>query len=142
VSGLKSQSSGPLDYRFVERPLNSGDPEVVEVVREQLEPGSSFCEITLADLDEAFRGLESPQVVIRRHAVSVLGDRSLGGKAAKQILPRLAVRLEDQDASVRRLALFSLAQWKAAARPYRDQMLRLKKDPDREVRIMATYVFE
>ncbi|WP_442510396.1 DUF4303 domain-containing protein [Novipirellula sp. SH528] len=142
VSGLKSQSSGPLDYRFAEKLLSSGDPEVVEVVEEQLKLGSSLCEIGLSDLDEAFRGLESSHLVIRWHAVSVLGDRSLGRKAAKQVLPILAKGLADQNATVRRLTLLSLAQWKAAAKPYHDQMLRLKEDPDREVRMVATYVFE
>lgn len=142
VSGLKSQSPGPLDYRFVERLLGTDDPEIIEVVQQELKPGSSLCEITVSDLAEAFRGLESPHAVIRCHAVSVLGDRGLGRKAAKQVMPTLSQRLEDPDASVRRLTLLSLSQWKVAAKPYHEQMLRLKEDPDREVRIMATYVFE
>ncbi len=131
-----------LDYRLVERLLGEGSEEVKALIVDAIKPGSSFDDIQVADIDEALRGLTSEHLAIRQHAVMLLGCRGLGSKASKRVLPELAKQLQDGNATIRRLALLSLNDWKSAAKPYRNQMWALKEDPDREVRMTATYVFE
>lgn len=147
ISGLgdgagSAFSTKPLDYGPLERLLQSPSAPTREVIDEWLKPGSSTMNLKPADVDEALRGLQSEHPVIRQHAVSVLGNRKLGRKLAKAILPALAERLEDDSPTVRRLTLLAMAEWKAAAKPYHEQMLRLKEDRVQDVRITATYVFE
>ena len=133
----------PLDYRPAERLLEMKSSSITSLVRSELQPGSSFIEITPSDVDEALRGLESKHAVIRQHAVCVLGERGLGKSVGKKVLPKLAKKLQDKVPNVRRLALLSLSYWKAAAKPYHAEMKKLQtEDPDRDVRICATYVFE
>ena len=130
----------PLDYQYVERLLAIKSASIRRQVEDELKPGSSKIRIALEDVDEALRGLASDELILRQHAVCVLGDRSLGVQCGKKILPALAERLNDSVANMRRLALLQLSNWKAAARPYRDQMKLLIKDKDDSVRKCACYV--
>jgi len=130
----------PLDYRLLERVFEKQCQECNRFAKKQLMPGVSFCQIKSADVDEAIRGLQSPHVVIRQHAVCVLGERSLGKAAAKRILPALVGSLSDPHPNVRRLALLSISDWKAAAKPYRGELRKLLKDSAAQVRSTAKYV--
>jgi HEAT repeat protein len=142
VSLLKSSSVAALDYRPAELLLNSGSEGIVSMVCEELAPGASFIDIKPPDIDEAIRGLKSEHVVIRQHAVCVLGDPGLGNAAAEVVLPALAERLEDEVPNVRRLALLSLSYWKGLAKPFHEEMRKRQQDEDADVRSTATYVFE
>ena len=139
---LKESSVSPLDYGPVEKLLNSGSAQVVKIVHEELAPGAALIEIKPPDVDEAMRGLRSEHAIIRQHAVQVLGARHLRHAASEIVLPALAERLQDDNADVRRLALLSLAEWKAAAKPYHDEMRKRMNDSDGLVRSTATYIFE
>ncbi|HCT79672.1 MAG TPA: hypothetical protein DGT23_24525 [Micromonosporaceae bacterium] len=105
-------SPRPLDYEPLESFL-SGYPEMALLLEKELAPGSSYCEITKPEVDEAIRGLSSPHALVRQHAVCVLGARRLGDAVGAHVIPRLA-RLEsaDPDPDVRRLAELSLSDWK------------------------------
>jgi HEAT repeat protein len=142
VSLLKENSVSPLDYRPVDELLNFGPEGVAEIVNEESEPGSSLIQIKPSDIGEALRGLQSDHIIVRQHAVRVLGDRSLGSEASKVVLPALAEQLEDDNADVRRLALLALSYWKSAAKPYHDEMRKRMRDNDGNVRATATYVLE
>jgi hypothetical protein len=127
----------PLDYRPLESLLAKKCPKCNRVTKEELRPGVSFCDIKTTDVDEAIRGLQSPHVIIRQHAVCVLGERSLGKPAAKTVLPALVNTLRDRHPNVRRLAILSLRDWKAAARPCLPEIRKLLKDKDPDVRYAA-----
>lgn len=146
VTGLKVSASErkpplALDYRHVERLLALKSPVIKRQLDKEIVPGSSLIEIVESDVDELLRGLESPHTVIRQHAVSVAGDRSLGKAAGKRLLPIIAESLNDPVANIRRLALLSLSYWKAAANPYHAQMKALQRDEDASVRQYARDVF-
>jgi hypothetical protein len=128
------QQPRALDYRPLEQLLEK--PGCKDKVRSLF---SGKCEISPADVEEALRGLESKHAVIREHAVSVLGERRLGPKAAARILPALVARLQDRSAMVRRLAILSLSRWKKAASPYRAEIRRLSKDPNVDVALASKY---
>ena len=130
----------PLDYQYAERLLAMRSASIRRQVADELKPGSSRIRIAPEDIEEALRGLASDELILRQHAVCVLGDRRLGVQCGKRILPALAERLNDSVANMRRLALLQLSNWKAAARPYRDQMKLLIKDKDASVRQCACYV--
>ena len=107
LTGLTVRASNcphpiPLDYRPAERLLAMKSAPITRLVTEELQPGSSFIEIKPTDVDEALRGLDSKHVVIRQHAVCVLGDRALGKAVGKVVLPKLAGRLYDKVPNVRR----------------------------------------
>ncbi len=123
-----------LDYRPLEQLLEK--PACKGKVRELY---SGNCHIDEGDVDEALRGLESKHTVIREHAVIVLGDRRLGGKLAIRILPAVAARLQDRSATVRRLAILSLSDWKKAAKPYVAEIRKLFKDPNADVAFNAKH---
>ncbi len=147
LTGLKVRASNcphpiPLDYRPAERLLEMNAAAVTEMVTEEIKPGSSLIEIKPSDVDEALRGLSSEHVVIRQHAVCVLGDRALGAAAGKVVLPRLAERLHDEVPNIRRLTLLALQSWKTAAKPFHEAMRKLQADKDRDIRFWAHYVFD
>lgn len=101
-----------LDYRPL-RDVNERWPAYVPALAEELKPGRGYCDITIDEVDEAIRGLASPHVVIRRHAVCILGERRLGATVARRVLPLLGQTVsQDPDAIVRRLALLSLLWWR------------------------------
>src|SRR5439155_8700943 len=84
-------------------------------------PGGGYCGITVDEVDEAIHGLTSRHAVIRRHAVCVLGERSLGAAVARRVLPLLCRTVsQDPDATVRRLAILSLLSWQKDSRRYAD----------------------
>ncbi|MFK7821469.1 MAG: HEAT repeat domain-containing protein [Planctomycetaceae bacterium] len=141
LRGLKSEEVPSLDYRHAERLLDLDDSAVTEAVNETLAPGSQMCELVEADLPELMRGLESQYPVIRWHAVRALNNR-LFKKSVKQVMPALAGMLDDNDATVRRMVLLSLAGWKSKAKPYHDVMRTLQNDPDPKVCDTAFYVFQ
>jgi hypothetical protein len=102
-----------LDYLPLEDFL-SGSPENAPKVADELKPGRSYCVISPAEVPKALRGTTSPYVLVRKHAVCVLGDRGLGDAAGRQVIPQLrAVAGTDPDSEVRRLAALSLQYWKA-----------------------------
>lgn len=55
----------------------------------KLTPGISYYTITVDEVDTAVLGLSSPHVIIRRHAVSVLGERQLGRAVGRRVWPLL-----------------------------------------------------
>ncbi len=147
VSGLKVGASDrktplPLDYSHVERLLAMNSPAIEARVIEELKPGGSFIDPKASDLDELIRGLNSPHVVIRQHAACVAGDRALGKAVGKKLLPVLAEKLTDPVPNVRRLTLLALSYWKSDAVPYHDEMKKLQKDKDPQVREYAYAVFD
>ncbi len=126
----------PLDYRPLEALLEKGsDYELIAA--KIVKPGSSFIEITRDDVDEAIRGMQSPHVLIRQHAVCVAGERKLGKAAGKKLLPAVVGCFQDDVANVRRLAILSLSDWKAAAKPWHDDARKLYNDPNSNVRMYA-----
>jgi hypothetical protein len=129
----------PLDYQPLADALEHR-PQYASALTELLRPGSGECKIRPGEVDEALRGLTSPHVLIRSHAVRVLGDRDLGPAAAPLVLSRLAtVAREDPDADMRRLAILSLLWWSNDARPYANVIRDARdNDPDPKVRDAAT----
>ncbi|TWT80547.1 hypothetical protein CA13_19920 [Planctomycetes bacterium CA13] len=130
-----------LDYRPVERLLEMKTAKITRLVNRELKPGSCFIQIRPSDVGEAIRGLDSRHTVVRQHAVCVLGERGLGKAVGEKALPKLAERLHDKVANVRRLTLLSLSYWKAAAKPYHAAMRKLQRDKDARVREYARHVF-
>jgi hypothetical protein len=103
----------PLDYRPLEDFLST-HPEVARKVAEELAPGTSYCVISAAEVPEALRGTTSLHLLVRKHAVCVLGERRLGETVGQAVIPRLrAIAEGDPDSEVRRLAGLSLQWWKA-----------------------------
>jgi hypothetical protein len=129
----------PLDYQSLTDVLEHR-PRYAPAVTERLRPGSGECTIRPGEVDEALRGLTSPHVLIRSHAVRILGDRDLGPAAAPRLLSRLAtVAREDPDPDTRRLAILSLQRWSNDARPYAHVIRDARdNDPDPKVRDAAT----
>jgi len=83
-------------------------------VANELKPGTSYCVISPAEVPEALRGTTSTHVLVRKHAVCVLGERRLGNAVGRQVIPQLrAIAATDPDSEVRRLAGLSLKWWKA-----------------------------
>lgn len=119
-----------LDYRPIEELLKKAENR--KEVRSHADYLGSR-EISLTDLEEALRGLESKYPFIRRHAVMVLGDRRLGKKAAERILPAVAMRCQDSDSDVRYSAIGTLTRWKSLAKPYIASVRKLLKDPEEDV---------
>ncbi len=103
-----------LDYRPLDDFLNRY-PQIAGKVAEELAPGSSYCEISAAEVPEAIRGATSPHLVVRTHAVCVLGERRLGEAVGHQVLPLLrSIARSDPDDQVRGLAGLSLQRWRQA----------------------------
>jgi hypothetical protein len=101
-----------LDYTPLEDFL-SAHPDIAPAIADELQPGRGYCVISPAEVPEALRGAASPHVLVRKHAVCVLGERRLGEDAGRQIIPRLRTIAEtDPDSEVRRLAALSLEWWK------------------------------
>jgi hypothetical protein len=128
----------PLDYQPLADSLEHR-PQYVPALTRRLRPGSGECTIRPSEVEEALRGLTSPHVLIRGHAVRVLGDRDLGPAVAPLALPRLVkAAREDPDADVRRLAVLSLQWWSNDASPYADVIRDARdNDPAPEVRDTA-----
>jgi hypothetical protein len=102
-----------LDYRPLEDFL-SAHPEIAPKVDEELAPGTPYCAISSAEVPEALRGTTSPHILVRKHAVCVLGERCLGDAVGQAVIPQLrAIAETDPDSEVRRLAGLSLRWWKA-----------------------------
>jgi hypothetical protein len=141
LTGFRDHAAStlPLDYRPVEDFI-ARYPAYVAALAKQREPGRTYCDITIAEVDEAIRGLTSSHVLIRRHATGVLDKRSLGAAVAKRVLPHLCRVVEhDPDASVRRLAILSLLEWQKHSRQYTDVIRRALNDPADDVRETAAY---
>jgi hypothetical protein len=70
----------------------------------------------------------------------VLGNRRLGPKAGKRVLPALAdVMARDPVTSIRRAAVLSPLWWKKDSRRYADTVACARDDPDASVREAAAY---
>ncbi|WP_394618696.1 DUF4303 domain-containing protein [Lentzea sp. JNUCC 0626] len=129
----------PLDYGPLAEVIERS-PAYLSALEARLAPGTSYCEITADEVDAAVLGLSSPHAVIRRHAVSVLGRRQLGKKVGRRVLPVLCRTMrDDQDASVRRLAILSLLYWRRDSRHLADLVREALGDPDAKVREAAKY---
>ena len=138
ISGLNP--TPPLDYGALEAWLEGASEEAVARVEAELEPGQSYVTIRARDVDEALRGLGSAHAVVRWHAASVLGDRTLGKKAAARVPGALAEALSDGHPFVRRLSALSLGWWRAKGAPFEDALAALSEsDPDETVRWAATH---
>jgi hypothetical protein len=102
-----------LDYRPLEEFLSEHEA-IVPAVADALKPGASYCVISPAEVPEALRGTTSTHVLVRKHAVCVLGERRLGDAVGRAVIPQLrAIAETDPDSEVRRLAALSLKWWKA-----------------------------
>jgi hypothetical protein len=77
-------------------------------VEEAIRPGRSFCDIHKTDIAEALRGLGSPHLSIRKHAICVLDNRRLRKKQFPRILDALRPCLDGPDQNVRYLAKLSI----------------------------------
>lgn len=143
LSPLKAKANPPvsLDYSAAINLLDRHDDTISTLVNEQLKPGSVTLEIVPADVPEAFRGLEYPHEIIQLHAITVLGDRALGKKLSESILPKLVSKLHHPSATVRRITLLSLSYWKAACKPYHEEMRKCLEDPVSIVRSTAGAIF-
>lgn len=131
-----------LDYAPLERYLDEADAKTRKQVDAELAPGSSYLTIVKGDVPEAVRGLASKHAVVRWHAAAVLNERGLGPAVGKVVLPALAARLGDHHSNVRRIAVLSIAGWKAAALPYRPQVEALRADPNETVRQIVAHVLD
>jgi hypothetical protein len=102
-----------LDYLPLEEFLAEHEA-MAPAVANQLKPGTSYCVISPAEVPEALRGTTSTHVLVRKHAVCVLGERRLGDAVGGAVIPHLrAIAATDADSEVRRLAGLSLKWWKA-----------------------------
>jgi hypothetical protein len=110
----RDSSRHPLLLNY--RPLEDfvfAHPEIAPKVADELAPGRSYCVICPADVPEAVRGTTSTHLLVRKHAVCVLGERRLGDAVGREVIPQLHVIVEmDPDSDVRRLAALSLERWK------------------------------
>jgi hypothetical protein len=129
----------PLDYGPLKRLL--AKPECRSEVEQCLQPGVGYRTLTASDVEEALRGLDSEHAIIRFHAVCLLAEPRLGKLAGERILPALAARLRDRNATVRRLAVLSLHYWKKAAKPFAAEVHKLFKDPVKDVAVAARAYF-
>jgi hypothetical protein len=102
-----------LDYQPLEKFLAEHEA-MAPAVANALKPGTSYCVIIPAEVPEALRGTTSAHVLVRKHAVCVLGERRLGDAVGSAVIPQLrAIAATDPDSEVRRLAALSLKWWKA-----------------------------
>ncbi|WP_053716167.1 DUF4303 domain-containing protein [Saccharothrix sp. NRRL B-16348] len=127
----------PLDYQplvdFIER-----WPTHVSALGQRFAPGQGACEIAANEVDAAVAGLTSPHVLVRWHAVKVLGRRGLGRHVGRRVLPLLGRTVrQDPDASVRRLAVLSLLWWRRDSLHLADVVRQALEDPAEEVRQAA-----
>jgi hypothetical protein len=128
-----------LDYRPLQDVIERW-PAYVPALAEELKPGRGYCDITVDEVAEAVHGLTSPHVVIRWHAVCVLGERRLGAAVARRVLPLLCQAVsQDPDATVRRLAILSLLWWQKDSHRYANVVREALNDPAAEVRETAAY---
>jgi len=134
------KQSNPLNYQPLRTLLESGSDESIKIAIENLAPGISYNDITIDDLEEALSGLTSSHQLIRQHAVCILGDRSLGGNAALEVLPALAELLADECPVIRRLAVLNLSYWKKLAVKYRPNIEVLLEDESNQVKATAENV--
>lgn len=105
LDGFRWRSVQPpvLDYRPLERLLDQR-PEVRAAVEEKFEEFYHQIDTTTADVSEALRGLASPHVAIRRHAVSGLNNRGLLPDDARRAIEALRRATQDTDEQVRYVA--------------------------------------
>ena len=129
-----------LNYQPLRALLENGCDDCNKMAIENLAPGVSYNDIAIEDIEEALSGLNSPHKLIRQHAVCILGDRSLGSKAALQVLPALAEKLTDECPVIRRLAILSLSYWKKLAVKYRPNIEALLEDESNKVKLTAENV--
>jgi hypothetical protein len=102
-----------LDYLPLEKFLAEHEA-MAPAVANRMKPGTSYCVISPAEVPEALRGTTSTHVLVRKHAVCVLGERRLGEAVGGAVIPHLrAIAATDHDSEVRRLAALSLKWWKA-----------------------------
>lgn len=129
----KAITQGPrlvaLDYTTLERLLTEL-PAAVALAEKELSPGHSPVRAQRGDEEVLLRGLSSSHRVVRWHAVSLCGLRDLDPR----VLPAVADRLDDEDATTRRLAVLTLRRWKDAAAPFASRIAALANDPDALVR--------
>jgi hypothetical protein len=92
-----------LDYTPLEHLLDRA-PDCAAAIEEMIKPGSSFCDIGNSDIPEALRGVASPHVSVRRHAICVLNNRRLRKKEFPRIVEALQACMQDGDQKVRYLA--------------------------------------
>ncbi|MCP4324190.1 MAG: DUF4303 domain-containing protein [Alteromonadales bacterium] len=129
-----------LNYQPLRALLENGCDDCNKMAIENLAPGVSYNDITIEDLDEALSGLTSSHKLIRQHAVSILGDRSLGNKASLQVLPALAEVLTDECPVIRRLGILSISSWKRLAVKYLPNIEALLADESDKVKVTAKNV--
>ncbi|UFH51282.1 DUF4303 domain-containing protein [Pseudomonas sp. KNUC1026] len=92
-----------LSYRPLERLLDQR-PELGPAVEEALEAACGRIDTTAADVSEALRGLSSPHVAIRRHAVSGLNNSGMQPCDVLRAIEGLCRVTQDSDEQVRYLA--------------------------------------
>jgi hypothetical protein len=129
----------PLDYQPLAEVIERW-PACLPALAAELAPGTGYCDITADEVDTAVLGLSSPHVIIRLHAARVLGQRRLGRRVGRRVLPLLCQMMrQDPDASVRRLAILSLLSWGRDSRHVADVIREALDDTAAEVREAAAY---
>lgn len=100
-----------LNYTPVERLLDQR-PALRAAVEETFEEVHGQIDTTTADVSEALRGLVSPHVAIRRHAVSGLNNRGLQPGDTLRAIEALRLATLDTDEHVRHVAGLGLEAMK------------------------------
>ncbi|MGW4481628.1 DUF4303 domain-containing protein [Rhodococcus triatomae] len=90
----------PLDYGPLADALGAA-PDLHEPVCERLSPGSGYCEIGPHEIPAALDGLDSRWAAVRRHALFVLADATLGKEERTRYRTAVDRAQHDPDARVR-----------------------------------------
>lgn len=130
-----------LDYAPLEAALahRTQAASMLQALASELAPGSGYCTLRAGDVAEAVRGLQSPHALVRMHAAAIMGERALGDAAAQQLLPALAHAIaHEAELSVRRLAMYSLRDWRHECAPWRASIAQAaERDASEEIRGIA-----
>lgn len=139
VSAFKE--ARPTSYAFYELLLAKKDRKVAAMIASELSPGNAMYDPIAPDFDAIAAATKSRSAALRKDAAIALGSFKQVS-IRKRCVPVLVELLADKDAEVRRLAVMSLADCKAAARPVLPQIRALLRDANAKVRMWAKDAIE
>lgn len=103
-----------LDYGPLEEALTHSS--LCKALEKELSPGCGYCILRNNDIDAVLHGLHSTHALVRTHAATIMGERSLKANAGQRLTAALAHTLRyDLDQDVRFQAMLSLHVWKKAS---------------------------